>query len=158
MDPNDLRLLALLQGGLPLDEDPFGPAARALGTTPDSVLERLRSLLSAGAVRRFGARLDQHRLGLRESAVIAWRLEPWQAEAAGAALAARPEVTHCYERRGVPGCWEYTLFAVIHAQDRAILERTADDLSGLIGCDDRVLLVSSDQYMRRPAARIEGAV
>ncbi len=115
MEPDDMRLLALLQDGLPLDEEPFGPAARALGSTPDAVVDRLRALGAAGVVRRFGARLDQHRLGLEANAVIAWRVPPGQVGAAGAALAARPEVTHCYERSGVPGCWEYTL---LHSRPR----------------------------------------
>lgn len=92
-------------------------------------------------VRRFGARLDQHRLGLDANAVIAWRVPPGRAGAVGAALAARSEVTHCYERRGVPGLWEHTLFAVVHAEDRVAV--------------DRVVLLSSVEYMRRPAARLE---
>ncbi len=158
MEPDDVRLLALLQDGLPLDEDPFVPAARALGSTPDAVVDRLRALGAAGVVRRFGARLDQHRLGLEANAVIAWRVPPEQVGAAGAALAARPEVTHCYERRGVPGCWEYTLYTVVHAEDRAAIDRIADDLARLIGLDERVVLLSSAQYLRRPAARLGGAL
>lgn len=155
MEPDDMRLLAQLQGGLPLEEDPFAPAARALGTTPEVVVERLRALGAAGVVRRFGARLDQHRLGLNANAVIAWRVPPGGAGALGGALAAHPEVTHCYERRGVPGTWEHTLFAVVHAEDRAAVGRIADDLTRIIGLDDRIVLFSSAEYMRRPAARLK---
>ncbi len=39
--------------------------------------------------------------------------------AAGAALAAHPGVTLCYQRRTVPRLWPYGLFAMIHGQDRA---------------------------------------
>lgn len=156
MEPDDRRLLALLEEGLPLDEDPFGPAARALGVTPAEVLSRVRALSAAGVVRRFGARIDQHRLGLEANAVIAWQVPPGQVATAGMSLAARPEVTHCYERRGVPDCWDYTLFAVVHAEDRAAVDLMAEDLSRLIGIDERVVLVSSAQYMRRPAARLGG--
>ena len=155
MEPDDVRLLALIQAGLPLEEDPFAPAARALGTTPEAVVERLRALNAAGVVRRFGARLDQRRLGLVANAVIAWRVPPERADAVGAALAARSEVTHCYERRGVPGSWEHTLFAVVHAESREAVDRLAADLGRMIGLDDRVVLLSSAEYMRRPAARLE---
>lgn len=155
MEPDDVRLLALLQAGLPLEEDPFAPAARALGTTPQAVVERLRVLGAAGVIRRFGARLDQRRLGLVANAVIAWRVPPEQADAVGAALAARSEVTHCYERRAVPGSWEYTLFAVVHAENRDAVDRLAADLGRMIGLDDRIVLLSSTEYMRRPAARLE---
>lgn len=87
--------------------------------------------------------------------MIAWRVPPGRAGAVGAALAARSEVTHCYERRGVPGLWEHTLFAVVHAEDRVAVDRVADDLTRMIGLDDRVVLLSSIEYMRRPAARLE---
>ena len=157
MEPDDLRLLALLQDGLPLEEDPFAAAAAVLGSTPDAVVDRLRALGAGGVIRRFGARLDQHRLGLAANAVIAWRVPSERIGAVGAALASRPEVTHCYERSGVPGCWEHTLFAVVHAEDREAVDRIADGLSQAVGLDDRVVLLSSAEYMRRPAARFEAA-
>ena len=155
MEPADARLLALLQDGLPLEEDPFARAAGALGTTPEAVVQRLRDLVAGGAVRRFGARVDQRRLGLLANAVIAWRVPGDRVEAVGELFAARPEVTHCYERRGVSGAWEHTLFVVVHAPDPAAVERMANALGEAAGLDDRVVLLSTAEYKRRPTAWLE---
>ena len=155
MKPADLRLLALLQDGLPLEEDPFAAAAGALGTTPGEVVDRLGAMIADGTVRRFGARIDQRRLGLVANAVIAWRVPADRVESVGELFAARPEVTHCYERRRVPGIWEHTLFVVVHAPDPATVERMADRLAEAAGLDDRVVLLSTAEYKRRPTARVE---
>ncbi len=155
MEPADARLLTLLQDGLPLEEDPFARTAAALGTSPETVVQRLRALVAGGAVRRFGARIDQRRLGLVANAVIAWRVPENRIEAVGELFAARPEVTHCYERLGVSGAWEHTLFVVVHAPDPATVERMADALGEAAGLDDRVVLLSTAEYKRRPTVWLE---
>ena len=73
----------------------------------------------------------------------------------GKRLAAFPSVTHCYERRPVPGRWEYTLYTVHHGYSqnlvldeiRAIAERT--------GYRDYLVLFSTREFKRVPNVRMQ---
>ena len=57
IDELDKRIIALIQGDLPLDSRPFAVMADQLGITEDEFMERVKSLKEEGVIRRFGATL-----------------------------------------------------------------------------------------------------
>jgi len=63
LDDADRRLIDRLQDGLPLVEEPFAAVGAELGLAEDEVLDRLRSLLAAGVLTRFGPLFDAEKLG-----------------------------------------------------------------------------------------------
>ena len=133
---------------------PLARSARRLGVSEEEVFACLESLEAEGVVRRFGARIDQRRCGITVNAMVAWRVPPDAVEQVGRAMAAHPEVTHCYERSTVPGRWEHNLFTVLHQPDERSLWRHLAALSAESGIDDFVVLVSGREFKRVPAARI----
>lgn len=154
MRPLSCELLERLQDGVPIVEERFGEVARELGVSEEEVFACLGALRDEGVVRRFGARIDQRRCGITVNAMVAWRVPPDSVEQVGRAMAAHPEVTHCYERSTVPGRWEHNLFTVLHQPDERSLWRHLAALSAESGIDDFVVLVSGREFKRVPAARI----
>lgn len=112
------RLIASLQGGLPLEAAPFAAVAEAAGMDEAAVLAQIAHWLDTGLVRRFGAVVRHHELGLDTNAMCVWDVPDAEVSALGRALAAEPAVTLCYRRRRVPPDWPYNLFCMIHGSSR----------------------------------------
>ena len=153
MDPVDVRLLRELEQGLPFVPAPFDEIGKRLGLTGDDVVERVRRLEDAGIIRKFRARIDQRKVGICANALVAWKPAGAGGDT-GNLLAAFPSVTHCYERRPVPGRWEYTHYTVHHGKSR---EQVLDEVKAVAektGCPDYLILFSTREFKRVPNVRM----
>ncbi len=154
MDAIDRAILRLSQDGIPLEERPFAGIAAELGLSETEVVARLAALKERGVVRRFGARINPRQAGIAVNVMVAWIVPPARIGEVGRTMAGFPEVTHCYERRAVPGRWEYTLYTVLHGRDRAEVLGQVDRLSERTGIGDYAILTSTREFKRTPAGRI----
>lgn len=154
MDPTDTRLLAVLEKGLPLVAAPFDVIGREVGIPEREVIDRLRHLKESGIIRRFRARIDQRLLGITANALVAWNPYPADGGQTGMRLAAVPGVTHCYERRPVPGRWDYTWYTVHHGYNRDEVLAEIAAVAREVGCPDYRVLFSTREYKRVPNVRI----
>lgn len=93
----DSRLVVMLQCGLPIRSRPFSDMAAELRTTEDTVLAQLERLFENGQARRFGGIFDAASLG-RRTTLCAAIVPADSLDAAGARLATKECVTHCYSR------------------------------------------------------------
>jgi DNA-binding Lrp family transcriptional regulator len=154
MDPVDVRLLRELEQGLLLVPAPFEEIGKRLGLGDDEVMERIRHLKEAGIIRKFRARIDQRKVGITANALVAWKSLKADDRDLGKLLAAFPFVTHCYERKPVPGRWEYTHYTVHHGYSRDVVYNEvrvmAEQISGL----DFRILFSTREFKRVPNVRI----
>lgn len=127
MQPGDRPIMQALSQGLALVPQPFAALAATLDRPEAEILQRIEALAQARILTRVGVIVRHRALGWRENAMVVWRLPEAQIEAAGEALARIPGVTLCYQRRTVPGVWEFPLFCMIHARSRpeamAVLDR-----------------------------------
>ena len=155
MRPGDREVMQALSSGLSLVPRPFAALARALGRDEAAIIARVKALAAARILTRVGVIVRHRALGWRENAMVVWRLPEDRIAAAGQALAALPGVTLCYQRRTVPGVWDWPLFSMIHARTRpearAVLDRArALEQLGDVPC--RVLF--STQCFRQRGALI----
>jgi siroheme decarboxylase len=154
MNQTDIHLLRELERGLPFVPAPFEEIGKRLDLTGDEVLERIRYLKESGIIRKCRARIDQRKLGITANALVAWKPAGAGNDDIGKLLAAYPSVTHCYERRPVPGRWEYTHYTVHHGYSR---EQVLDEVRAVaekIGCPDYLVLFSTREFKRVPNVRI----
>ncbi|MBN1195673.1 MAG: AsnC family transcriptional regulator [Methanomicrobiaceae archaeon] len=154
MDRGDRELLAALEDGLPLVPEPFGEIAQRLGRTGEDVLERVRRLTETGIIRRFRARINQRQLGITANALVAWDCTGTPPEDIGSRLASYPFVTHCYERKPIPGRWDYSLYTVHHGYSQSDVEEEVRQLAERIGVSRYLILFSSEEYKRVPNVRV----
>lgn len=118
------RLLAAIQDGLPLVEEPFTAIADALGMDPVTVLRELAALRESGVIRRFGAVVRHRELGYVANAMTVWDVPDPRLDEVGRRMAESGLVSLCYRRpRRLPE-WPYNLFAMLHGKERSeVLER-----------------------------------
>ena len=100
-------------------------------------VEELRGDLAQKRMRRFGAILRHQQAGFAYNAMICFDAPT----VAGAVLAKNSHVSHCYERPAFEG-FPYTLYAMMHAQTAAELDRYVKDAAQSIDCCDYVVLHS----------------
>lgn len=113
MDELERAIVNRLQGGFPLSERPFAEAARELGTDEAILIAKLKAMLGAGTLTRFGPMYDAERLG-GAFTLCAMRVPAADFERVAALVNAHPEVAHNYER-----AHRYNLWFVIAAASRA---------------------------------------
>ncbi len=147
-DAIDRAILKITQKEIPLVEAPFGKISEQLGIGESEVLARLDRKIREGVIKRIGGSVNQRKLGIVANAVVAWKVQENLVEEIGMKLSHYDEVTHCYDRRTVPGIWDYNLFTVLHDYDRESVENCAKRLSGAIGISDYRVIFSTRQFKR----------
>ena len=103
-DALDRRIINSLQRGLALTHRPYADAALALGIDEGTLLARLRALLDAGILTRFGPLFQIERAGGR-FVLCACHAPEDRLEAVIAAINAHPEVAHHYARAHHLNLW-----------------------------------------------------
>ena len=157
--PGDAALMQALSTGLSLEPRPFAALACSLHRPEAEIIDRIEMLARARLLTRVGVIVRHRALGWRENAMVVWQLPDAAIPAAGAALSAIPGVTLCYQRRTVPGVWDWPLFCMIHARSRpeamAVLDQ-ARALPELAGAAHRILF-STRCFRQRGATITEAA-
>jgi hypothetical protein len=112
--------------------------------------EELREDLALKRMRRFGAILRHQEAGFAYNAMVCfaktvdsrqWSVDRNSVNPAGAILASKPYISHCYDRPAFEG-FPYTLYAMMHAQSADELDRNIKEAAKSIGNPDYVVLHS----------------
>lgn len=109
IDGLDALILNRMQGDFPISEDPYDDIGRVLGVSGQEVLQRVRSLVERGVVRKVGPFFDARKLKY-VSTLCALDVPEGKLEEVASFISAYPEVTHNYLRSGRPNLW-FTLVA-----------------------------------------------
>lgn len=104
MDELERALINSLQGGFPLCERPFAEAAARLGCDEATLIERIRRLLEAGTLTRFGPLFDAAALG-GAFTLCALEVPAADFERVAEIVNAFPEVAHNYQREHALNMW-----------------------------------------------------
>ena len=147
IDELDKRIIALIQGDLPLDPRPFAVMAGQLGITEDEFMERVRSMKEEGVIRRFGATLYHQEAGFGANAMVAWLVPDEQVDEVGKVMADFREVTHCYQRRPQRD-WKYNLYTMVHGDNEDACHQIAQRISQKTGMKEYALLFSSKEFKK----------
>lgn len=139
-------LFRALQTPLPIEERPFAALAHGAGVDEAELLEFARRH-HGGALRRYVGTFRHRKLGVRGNGMAVWNVPEDRLEAIGAALAAAPEVSHCYARNRIPG-FPFALYSMIHGPDNDAVSVIAKRLSAEVGVDDYAVLFSAREFKK----------
>ena len=128
MDELERAIVNRLQGGFPLSGRPFAVAARELGTDEAALIAKLKAMLAAGTLTRFGPLYDAERLG-GAFTLCAMSVPREDFERVAALVNAHPEVAHNYER-----AHRYNMWFVIAAAARAQIAPLIAAIEAETGC------------------------
>lgn len=135
------RIIASIQGDIPVVPRPYQALAQELGVEEKAVLETLESLCQRGVIRRFGATLRHQKSGFGANAMIAWQVAEERIAAVGDIMASFREVSHCY-RRNPTKSWPYNLYTMVHGTSEENCRRTAARMAAQAGVSNYSLLFS----------------
>ena len=147
----DRAVIGALQGDTEARADFFAALAGRLGMKEWDLLSTLEIWRRKGRLKRIGLLLHHRNAGWSANGMCCWRVAG-DPPAAGRALAARGEVTHCYERPEAPN-FPYNLFAMVHARAAAEANAQFASLSAEVNrvagaAVPAVMLLSTREYKK----------
>ena len=148
MDDIDQKLLALIEKGIALTPEPFNEVARELVITQKDVITRLTNLKEEGVIRKFGASIKPNAIGFLANALVAWKVPASRTKEVGSQMSKLSDISHCYERKPVNGQWEYNLYTVMHAPERAGIQRIVNRISIEMALNEYKILYSTRDLKR----------
>jgi DNA-binding Lrp family transcriptional regulator len=132
-DPLDRELLATIEDGLPIEPHPFRGVAQKMGMAETDLLERIRRLIEAGIITRFGCVVRHRALGYTANAMAVWDVPDAELEVRAQEFLRNPAVSLCYRRRRHLPDWPYNLFCMIHAKSERDAHAAIDELNLVSG-------------------------
>ena len=104
MDELDRRIVNHLQGGFPLDREPFKTVSASLGIPEQTLIDRIEHMRSRGILTRFGPLYQIEHMGGRFT-LAAMSVPACDFDRVAAIVNAYPEVAHNYEREHALNMW-----------------------------------------------------
>lgn len=144
--PSDKAIIRAMQGDTEVRPNYFAAMAETLGMKEWDLLATLELWRRRGRLKRIGLLLAHRNAGWTANGMCCWRIEGDTTEA-GRALAARDEVTHCYERPEAPN-FPFNLFAMIHTRSPEEASATFARLEETCGLSSGTMLVSTREYKK----------
>jgi len=154
--PAELRAIRVLQQDLPACADPFAALAETARMDAEELLAHAAAFLERGWMRRCAAMLYHRRAGAAANVMVAWRVAPAGADAAGHKCAALAQVSHCFLRRTGQD-WPYNLYTMIHGRSREDCAVAIDGLAAVTGLSERAELWTVKEYKKRRVLLFSGA-
>ena len=151
----DRRIVLATQGGLPLEPMPYHRIAESLGVSAQTIQERMAAMMRCGKIRRMGIVPNHYRLGFVANGMSVWDVPDDRVRELGRRVAELEFVSHCYRRpRHLPD-WPYNLFAMVHAKDRASVEKEVAQIAQIIGDHNRGhTILYSKRILKKDGLRI----
>lgn len=143
---DEKSLVRALDQQIPLVAQPFAAVAEQIGQSEEFVLSSLKNWKEQGALRRIGAILYHRQAGFNANAMCVWPVVGDMADA-GRRVAARPEVTHCYQRPRF-NRFPYDLYAMIHTASWEETEALYKDISVTCGLSGGELFASGREFKK----------
>ncbi len=147
LSAEEKELVRALDQQLPLVEQPFAAVAEQIGQSEEWVLMTLNGWKEQGVLRRVGAILYHREAGFKTNAMCVWALGEEAVLEAGRRLAARPEVTHCYQRPRL-GAFPFDLYAMIHAGSPDRIRGMFEEISRDCGLSGGELFISGREFKK----------
>ena len=146
-------LIEVIQSGLPLVARPYQEIAQRLGWSEQMVIEKLKTMIDGGIIKRLGIVVRHHELGYRANAMVVWDVANEQVDQLGEKLGMQDCVTLCYQRPRMLPEWPYNLFCMVHGRDREDVLECIDTMVEGLGLENipYTILFSGRRFKQRGA-------
>lgn len=147
LSDKEKKLVVILQENFPLTQKPFADIASKTDFSEDALIEKVKSWIASGVIRRFGAAVSHQKAGIAANGMIVWRVEDEDVEKAGQCLASYSQVTHCYERPSFEG-WPYNLYSMVHGPDKSYVLEIAEKIAQECRIKEYKVLFSACEFKK----------
>jgi DNA-binding Lrp family transcriptional regulator len=146
-DDFDVAVIRALQGDMPVIEEPYAPAAAALGVTQTRFLDHLAGMQERSLLRRVAAILYHRRAGFSANGMGVWKVPDEQILEVGRRMAAVRGISHCYQRPTYED-WPYSVFTMAHGRSKEECDAILDSIAETHGIAERATLYSSTEFKK----------
>ena len=143
----DKKILNKIQEDIPLVPEPFKVLAKDTGVTEENLFKRIEELKNKGIIRGNTVGINHKILGFK-STLLGLRVLQDKVESLGKELAAYPEITHCFQRKG-----EFNLWVVFIYKDGRLKE-FLDKLGQKIGKENILNLKTLRKFKLKTRLKI----
>lgn len=141
------QILNFLQKGLPLKTFPYKSLAVRLDISEEKLLEKIKQLKRKGYIRRFGAVLNHHKVGLTANCMCVWKVPDKRVLKIAKIAKTEPMVSHCYLRKSMP-CWPYNFYTMIHGKTKTECISLIKNISKKSGVNEFQMLFTKKQFKK----------
>jgi DNA-binding Lrp family transcriptional regulator len=146
-DELDIAVIRALQGDMPVVEEPYAPAAAALGMAQERLLDHLAGMQERGLLRRVAAILYHRRAGFSANGMGVWKVPDEQIFDIGCRMASVRGISHCYQRPTYED-WPYSVFTMAHGRSKQECDAVLDAIAEQTGIHERATLYSSTEFKK----------
>jgi DNA-binding Lrp family transcriptional regulator len=146
-DDFDVAVIRATQGDLPVVEEPYAPAAQALGISQERLLEHLAGMQDRRLLRRVAAILFHRRAGFSANGMGVWKVPDERIMELGPRMAAYRGISHCYQRPTYED-WPYSVFTMAHGRSKDECDAILDSIAEQTGITERSTLYSSTEFKK----------
>jgi len=146
-DESDVAVIRATQGDLPVTQEPYAAAARALEVSQDQLLRHLELMQERRLLRRVAAILFHRRAGFSANGMGVWRVPDERIMELGPRMAAFRGISHCYQRPTYQD-WPYSIFTMAHGRSKEECDAILDSIAAETGIADRATLYSSTEFKK----------
>jgi DNA-binding Lrp family transcriptional regulator len=128
----EVGMIRELQEPFPLTDEPYQQIARDLGITETQALERMKSLVNKGCLKKIGSFLKTAVVVPETGTLVVWQIPEEKLERIGPEIAEFREVLYADRRPAYPE-FPYSLYTMIRAETAAELEVVTRRMQDRIG-------------------------
>jgi siroheme decarboxylase len=143
----EIVLVRLLQGDLPMQPRPFEVLARMHSIEPDIVMEALQRFVASRRLRRLTATVQLRRPGFGASALGVWKVPEERIDEVGPWLVLQKGISQCFVRPTYED-WPFNLFTPIHGRSVDECEGFLNDLAAEASIDEVRALFPVREFKR----------
>lgn len=118
---DEIRAIRVMQGDLPVTDEPYRQAAEGLGISGEKFLDLLNGLVKKGCLKRIGARLAARRQEINSKTLVVWKIPDEKLMKVAEFFSECREVVYADLRPDYPE-FPYSVYTLIKAGDPAQLE------------------------------------
>jgi len=146
-DDADIAVIRALQGDMPVLQEPYAPAAAALGLSQERFLDHLSGMQERRLLRRVAAILYHRRAGFSANGMGVWKVPDEQIFDIGCRMASVRGISHCYQRPTYED-WPYSVFTMAHGRSKDECDAVLDAIAEQTGIHERATLYSSTEFKK----------
>jgi DNA-binding Lrp family transcriptional regulator len=146
-DERDIEVIRALQGDMAVVDEPYAPAAAAVGMSQTAFLDHLAGMQERGILRRVAAILYHRRAGFSANGMGVWKVPDEQIAEIGRRMAAVRGISHCYQRPTYAD-WPYSVFTMAHGRSKQECDAVLDAIAEQTQIHERATLYSSTEFKK----------
>lgn len=115
---NEKKILNFLQKGLPVKSYPYKEFAGRINISEEKLIAKIKKLKRKKYIRRFGAVLNHHKVGLTANCMCVWSVPDKKVLKIAEIAKTEAMISHCYLRKSMPR-WPYNFYTMIHGKTKS---------------------------------------